>query len=120
MRWRWREKERDAARDIYRDEDLFNKAGKTAKYLENIVHQLKNDKNVIDIRNLGLVAAIEVAPRPGAVGARGYEAMKKAWDLGLMVRANGDTLAFSPPLIIKENQVDEMFTKVKKALEQVD
>ena len=46
--------------------------------------------------------------------------MKKAWDLGLMVRANGDTLAFSPPLIIKENQVDEMFTKVKKALEQVD
>ena len=55
-----------------------------------------------------------------AVGARGFETMKKAWDLGLMVRANGDTLAFSPPLIINENQVDEMFTKVKKALEQVD
>ena len=46
--------------------------------------------------------------------------MKKAWELGLMVRANGDTLAFSPPLIINESQVDQMFTTVKQALEQVN
>ncbi len=46
--------------------------------------------------------------------------MKKAWEMGLMVRANGDTLAFSPPLIVNESQIDEMFTKVKQALEQVD
>ena len=46
--------------------------------------------------------------------------MKKAWEMGLMVRANGDTLAFSPPLIVNESQVDEMFTTIKKAIEQVD
>ena len=46
--------------------------------------------------------------------------MKKAWERGLMVRANGDTLAFSPPLIVNESQVDEMFTTVKQAIEQVD
>jgi beta-alanine--pyruvate transaminase len=46
--------------------------------------------------------------------------MKKAWEMGLMVRANGDTLAFSPPLIVNESQVDEMFTTVKQAIELVD
>ena len=109
-----------AALDIYRDEDLFNKAGKTAKYLENIVHQLKNDKNVIDIRNLGLVAAIEVAPRPGAVGARGYEAMKKAWHKGLMLRVTGDTLAFSPPLIAENHDIDKIFEIVQSVLKELD
>ena len=48
------------------------------------------------------------------------EILKKAWDMGLMVRANGDTLAFSPPLIVQDNQIDEMFTTVKQALNQVD
>jgi beta-alanine--pyruvate transaminase len=109
-----------AALDIYRDEDLFNKAGKTAKYLENIVHQLKNDKNVIDIRNLGLVAAIEIAPRPGAVGARGYEAMKKAWHKGLMLRVTGDTLAFSPPLIAENHDIDKIFEIVQSVLKELD
>ena len=91
-----------------------------APIIEEAAHSLKGTKHIIDIRNLWVIAALELEPKGNAVGARGFEAMKKAWDLGLMVRANGDTLAFSPPLIIKENQVDEMFTKVKKALEQVD
>ena len=109
-----------AALDIYRDEDLFNKAGKTAKYLESVIHQLKNDKNVIDIRNLGLVAAIEIAPRPGAVGARGYEAMKKAWHKGLMLRVTGDTLAFSPPLIAEKHDIDKIFEIVQSVLKDLD
>ena len=109
-----------AALDIYRDEDLFNKAGKTAKYLESVIHQLKNDKNVIDIRNLGLVAAIEIAPRPGAVGARGYEAMKKAWHKGLMLRVTADTLAFSPPLIAEKHDIDKIFEIVQSILKELD
>ena len=109
-----------AALDIYRDEDLFNKAGKTSKYLESVIHQLKNDKNVIDIRNLGLVAAIEIAPRPGAVGARGYEAMKKAWHKGLMLRVTGDTLAFSPPLIAEKHDIDKIFEIVQSVLKDLD
>jgi beta-alanine--pyruvate transaminase len=103
-----------ASLDIYRDEDLFNKAGKTAVYLE------ENDKNVIDIRNLGMVAAIEIAPRPGAVGARGYEAMKKSWHKGLMLRVTADTLAFSPPLIAEKHDIDKIFEIVQSVLKELD
>ncbi len=109
-----------ATLDIYQEEGLFDNAAHMAPIIEEAAHSLKGTKHIIDIRNLGVIAALELEPKGSAVGARGFETMKKAWDLGLMVRANGDTLAFSPPLIIKENQVDEMFTKVKKALEQVD
>jgi beta-alanine--pyruvate transaminase len=109
-----------ASLDIYRDEDLFNKAEKTAIYLEDVVHQLKNDKNVIDIRNIGMVAAIEIAPRPVAVGARGYEAMKNAWHKGLMLRVTGDTLAFSPPLIAEKHDIDKIFEIVQSVLKELD
>ena len=91
-----------------------------APLIEQAAHSLKGTKHIVDIRNLGVIAALELEPRDKAVCARGFEVMKKAWELGLMVRANGDTLAFSPPLIINESQVDQMFTTVKQALEQVN
>ena len=109
-----------ATLDIYKEEGLFDNAAHIATVIEEAAHSLKGTKHIIDIRNLGVIAALELEPKKGAVGVRGFETMKKAWDLGLMVRANGDTLAFSPPLIINDSQVDEMFTKVKKALEHVD
>ena len=109
-----------ATLDIYKEEGLFDNAAHIAPVIEEAAHSLKGTKHIIDIRNLGVIAALELEPKNGAVGVRGFETMKKAWDLGLMVRANGDTLAFSPPLIINDSQVDEMFTKVKKALEHVD
>jgi beta-alanine--pyruvate transaminase len=109
-----------ATLDIYKEEGLFDNAAHIAPVIEEAAHSLKGTKHIIDIRNLGVIAALELEPKKGAVGVRGFETMKKAWDLGLMVRANGDTLAFSPPLIINVSQVDEMFTKVKKALEHVD
>ena len=62
---------------------------------------------------MGVIAALELEPRGNAVGARGFEVMKKAWDMGLMVRAN--TL-FSLHSIVQDNQIDEMFTTVKQAL----
>ena len=109
-----------ATLDIYKEEGLFDNAAHIAPVIEEAAHSLKGTKHIIDIRNLGVIAALELEPKKGAVGVRGFETMKKAWDLGLMVRANGDTLAFSPPLIINDSQVDEMFTKVKKALVHVD
>ena len=109
-----------ATLDIYKEEGLFDNAAHIAPVIVEAAHSLKGTKHIIDIRNLGVIAALELEPKKGAVGVRGFETMKKAWDLGLMVRANGDTLAFSPPLIINDSQVDEMFTKVKKALEHVD
>jgi beta-alanine--pyruvate transaminase len=109
-----------ATLDIYKEEGLFDNAAHIAPVIEEAAHSLKGTKHIIDIRNLGVIAALELEPKKGAVGVRGFETMKKAWDLGLMVRANGDTLAFSPPLIINDSQVNEMFTKEKKALEHVD
>jgi beta-alanine--pyruvate transaminase len=109
-----------ATLDIYQDEGLFDNAAKMSPVIEQAAHSLKGTKNVADIRNLGVIAAIELEPRGNTIGARGFETMKKAWEMGLMVRANGDTLAFSPPLIVNESQVDEMFTTVKQAIELVD
>jgi len=109
-----------ATLDIYKEEGLFEHAGEQAPKIEKAAHSLKGTKHIIDIRNLGVIAALELEPRGNAVGARGFEVMKKAWDMGLMVRANGDTLACSPPLIVQDSQIDEMFTTVKSALEQVD
>jgi beta-alanine--pyruvate transaminase len=105
-----------ATLDIYKKEDLLTRAGGLASHFEAAAHGLKGLPNVIDIRNLGLMAAVELAPRDGAVGARGYEAMVKAFESGLLVRLTGDALAFSPPLIVSEAQIDRMFDMVGSIL----
>jgi beta-alanine--pyruvate transaminase len=71
---------------------------------------------VADVRNLGLMGAIELEPRPGAPGKRGYEAFLKAFEAGVLVRYTGDTLAFSPPLIVEEAQIDRIFETVRTAI----
>ena len=108
-----------ASLDIYKEEGLFERAVESAKHMQEAAHSLKGTKNVIDIRNMGLIAAVEIQAKEGAIGARGFETMKKAWDLGVMIRANGDTIAFSPPLIVENNQIDQMFDATKKAIESI-
>jgi beta-alanine--pyruvate transaminase len=109
-----------ASLDIYKEEGLFERAVESAKYMQEAAHSLKGTKNVIDIRNMGLIAAVEIQAKEGAIGARGFETMKKAWDLGVMIRANGDTIAFSPPLIVENSQIDQMFDVTKKAIESIN
>jgi beta-alanine--pyruvate transaminase len=96
-----------AVLDIYRDEALFQRSAELSPYWEDGVHSLKGLPNVVDIRNLGLAAGIDLAPK-GAVGTRGYEAFVKAFELGLMVRQSGDAIAMSPPLVIQKAQIDEI------------
>ncbi len=72
------------------------------------MHSLKGTKNVIDVRNLGLVAGIEVSPRDGKPGARAADAFLKCYEKGLLVRQTGDVIALSPPLIIEKEQIDTM------------
>ncbi len=72
------------------------------------MHSLKGTKNVIDVRNLGLVAGIEVSPRHGKPGARAGEAFLKCYEKGLLVRATGDIIALSPSLIVAKDQIDTM------------
>src|SRR5713101_8313132 len=87
-----------AALDLYRDEDLFGSARRLEPLWADAAMGLKGLPNVLDIRTVGLVAGIDLASKPDAVGKRAYEAMEKAFgDLGLMIRVTGDTIALSPP-----------------------
>ena len=97
-----------ATLEVYQEEGLFQRAADMSPYLEDAVHSLKDLPNVIDIRNIGLVGAVELAPRKGAPGARGMEACIKAYEAGLMIRVSGDVIAMSPPLIVEKAHVDEM------------
>ena len=107
-----------AVLDIYRDEALFQRSAELSPYWEDGVHSLKGLPNVVDIRNLGLAAGIDLAPK-GAVGARGYEAFTKAFELGLMVRQSGDAIAMSPPLVIEKAQIDEIIDITAKTIKAV-
>ena len=98
-----------ASLDTYRDEALFERAAELSPYFEEAAHSLAGLPHVIDVRNLGMVAGIELAPRPGAAGARAYETFVGCYEAGVLVRATGDILAISPPLIISRAQIDELF-----------
>jgi beta-alanine--pyruvate transaminase len=109
-----------ATQDIYRDEKLFERARKLEPIWADAIMSLKELPNVLDIRTLGLVAAIDLASRPDAVGQRGYEAMDRAFqDVGLMMRVTGDTIALTPPLIITEEQIGEVVDKVGRVIKAV-
>jgi beta-alanine--pyruvate transaminase len=105
-----------ATLDTYEEEKLFENAKSLSPYFEQGVHSLKGLPNVIDCRNLGLIGAVELAPRPGKPGERGYEAFEKCWDKGVYVRPIGDALAFCPPLIAQKKHLDEMFGTVAEVL----
>lgn len=108
-----------ASLDTYEQEDLYGRAAFLSQRWEDAIHDLRGLPHVTDIRNLGLVGAIELASRPGAVGARAFDAMKSAWDKGLMIRITGDIIALSPPLIVTEPQIDEMFSIMKNVLSEL-
>src|SRR5215203_4069177 len=109
-----------AALDIYRDERLFERARALEGPWADAIMTLKGLPNVVDIRTLGLVGAIDLASKPDAVGARAYEAMERAFhDIGLMFRIAGDTIALSPPLIVSEDEIGEIVEKVGKVLRAV-
>ena len=108
-----------ATLEIYRTEGLFERAASLESYWEDAVHSLRGAPNVIDLRNIGLVGAIELEPRSGAVGARGFETFLKCFEAGVLVRSTADTIALSPPLIIEREQIDQLFETVGAALRSV-
>jgi beta-alanine--pyruvate transaminase len=108
-----------ATLDLYRDEQLFERAASHAPLFEAAAHQLRGAPWVKDIRNLGLVAGIELESRPGAPGQRGFDAFLKCWQQGVMVRVTGDTLAISPPLIIDAPQIEQLFGTIQRTLQQL-
>jgi beta-alanine--pyruvate transaminase len=97
-----------ATLDIYEREGLLTRAAGLSQAWEDAFHGLADLPHVVDIRNVGLVAAVELSSRPGAPGARGYETLVKAFEAGLTVRAAGDILCLSPPLIIETGEIGRM------------
>jgi beta-alanine--pyruvate transaminase len=109
----------NATLEIYEREGLFQRAKEMAPYWEDAVHSLRGLPGVIDIRNYGLVAAIEYEPNPGAPGARGLNTFLKAYEEGILVRTAGDITAMSPPLIIEKSHIDELVDTLGKVIKSV-
>ena len=109
-----------ATLQLYREEKLFERGAKMAAVLEAKLHTLKGERHVIDIRNHGLVGAVELAPRANAVGARAFDAYLKCWEKGVMIRQTGDILAIAPALIIEEAQIDEIVETLRSVLKALD
>jgi beta-alanine--pyruvate transaminase len=105
-----------ATLDIYRDEGLFDRARAMEQTFEDALHSLKGEPHVIDVRNFGMIGAVELAPMDGQPTARALNAFRHCFDNGVIVRTTGDTLAFSPPLIIDELQIEEIVECVRGAL----
>ena len=108
-----------ATLDVYQDEQLFERAAQLTPHFENEIHKLDSHKHVKDVRNLGLVGGIELHTRDGQVGARAYETFVKCYEAGVLIRVTGDIIAISPPLIISEAQISEIFDTIIRVLDTV-
>jgi beta-alanine--pyruvate transaminase len=109
-----------ATQDIYREEKLFERARGLEDTWADAIFSMKSLPNVVDIRTLGLVAAIDLASKPDAFGARAYEAMERGFhDIGIMMRVTGDTIALSPPLVITEAEIGELVDKMTRVIKAV-
>ncbi|HWA47772.1 MAG TPA: aspartate aminotransferase family protein [Dongiaceae bacterium] len=109
-----------ASLDIYKEEGLFENCRNLSKYWEDAVHSLKGIKNVIDLRNMGLIAGIELESIPGKPTARAFGAFLKAYEQGLLIRTTGDIIALSPPLIVTKSHIDQIFDKLAGVLKSLD
>ncbi len=97
-----------ATLETYKDEGLLTRGAELAPYWEDALHSLKGLPHVIDIRNLGLIGAIELEPIAGSPTKRAFSAFVKAFETGILIRTTGDIIAISPPLIISRAQIDEL------------
>ena len=103
-----------ATADLYRDEGIFENADAMSGPWEDMLHSLADLPGVIDIRNMGLVGAVQLESDE-TVGTRGRAAFEKLWEAGVSCRPIGDSLAMSPPLIVTEDhigQIGDMFQRV--------
>ena len=107
-----------ASLDLFEEEGLFDRARELAPYFENAVHSLAELPHVADVRNMGMVAGIELEPEPGKPGARAFQAFLRCFEKGVLIRVTGDIIALSPPLIISKQQIDELVGTLADALRQ--
>jgi beta-alanine--pyruvate transaminase len=110
-----------ATLDLYAAEGIFERAAKMAPAWEAAVHSLKGAPHVIDVRNLGIVAGVELESRAGSPGARAYDVFVDCFfNQNALIRVTGDILALSPPLIVSESQIEELMAKIRRSLDAVN
>ena len=109
-----------ATLEVFREQQILDHAKEIQPYWEDAVHALKGLPHVIDLRTIGLIAGIELEPIPGKPGARAYQALKRAFADGILIRTTGDIIALSPPLILEKQHIDELFGKLANVLKNLD
>ena len=109
-----------ATLDVYKEEGLFERAAAIEERWADAVHALKGLPKVIDVRNCGLMAAVELEPIEGEPTKRAVSALRKAFDMGALIRTTGDVIALSPPLIISEGEIEELFDVLARVLKAID
>ena len=109
----------EASLDVFEEEQLFDRAQALAPYFQEAVHSLREMPHVIDIRNMGLVAGIELEPKAGKPTERAFKAFQKCYEKGVLIRTTGDIIALSPPLIISKAQIDELVGTLGGALREI-
>ena len=108
-----------ASLDIYEREGLFQRAIDLDGYWEEKLHELDSAPNVIDVRNCGLIGAVQLDPRPGAPGERAFDVFRHAFDNGLLIRVTADIIALSPPLIVSKEEIDRIVSILGDSLAAV-
>lgn len=109
-----------ATLETYKEEGLFDRCADIAPYWQEALHSLKGTRHVIDIRNLGLIGAVELEPIAGQPTKRAFSAFLKAYEKGILIRTTGDIIAMSPPLIIEKDQIDQLIGTLKEVLDTLD
>jgi len=109
-----------ATLETYKDEGLLTRGAELAPYWADALHSLKGLPHVIDIRNLGLIGAIELEPIAGQPTKRAFSAFVKAFETGILIRTTGDIIAMSPPLIISNAQIDELIGTLGSILKTLE
>ena len=105
-----------ATLDLYREEQIFQRAAGLSEYFQDAAHGLRGLPHVIDIRSIGLVAGIELQPIAEKPGARAFEAFLRCFDKNVLIRTTGDTIAISPPLIAEKKHIDQLFGTIADVL----
>lgn len=109
-----------ATLEVFEEQKILDHAAGLQEYWADAVYSLKGLPHVIDLRCIGLIAGIELAPIPGKPGVRAFTAFKKAFADGVLIRVTGDIIALSPPLVFEKAHIDELFGKLAKILKELD
>ena len=105
-----------ATLETYADEGLLTRGAEMAPVFEHAVHSLRELPHVIDIRNIGLVGAIELESIPGNPGKRAFDIFRECFERGVLIRTTGDIIALSPPLIVEESHIDQAISTIADVL----